>query len=30
MSYARDGNDVVDISEYVQESAYNITLQWHL
>lgn len=27
MSYARDGNDVVGISEYVQESAYNITLQ---
>lgn len=27
MSYASDRNDVVDISEYVQESAYNITLQ---
>lgn len=27
MSYASDRNDVVDISEYVQESTYNITLQ---
>lgn len=30
MSYASDRNDVVDISEYVQESAYNIALQSHL